>query len=60
MAPPTTRASVMLRIAVAVVLLLQCCNVIILASRPLSDPGDGNQDWRDPGYSGVDEIGYQP
>jgi len=54
-------ASVMLRIAVAVVLFLQCCSVMmILAARPLSDPGEGNPDWRDPGYSGVDETGYQP
>jgi hypothetical protein len=54
----------MLRIAVAVVLFLQCCSVtMILAARPFpSDPGEGNQDWRDPvpGYPGVGQIGHQP
>lgn len=63
MMPPATRASVMmLRIAVAVVLIiLQCCSVI-LAARPLpSEPGEGNgMDWQDPGYSGVGEFGFQP
>jgi hypothetical protein len=44
----------MLRIAVAVVLFLQgCCVMMILAARPSlpSEPGEGNQmDWQDPGY----------
>jgi len=50
----------LMRIAVAVVQFLQCCSVIILATRPSlpSEPGEGNQmDWQDPGYSGVGEIG---